>query len=84
VLVPGQEVPFTNTFEEGIPQGAHWITTRIEKPDGALIAEKTELLEDPQQSDSTLPASIPGFGMGCALVAMVIGLLGSRGIFSDP
>jgi hypothetical protein len=83
VLVPGQEAPFTNILEGGIPPGAHWITTRVEKPDGIILAEKTEPLDDSKESGDSLPA-VDGFGMNCALLAITIGLLGSRGNLPDP
>ena len=74
--LPGQEVQYSVTLPEGLPEDAHMLTTRIEKLEGTFLAEKNELLKE-QAADNS-PASLPGFGMGIVCIAIAAGFLRER------
>lgn len=78
LIIPGQEVRFSVSFDGGFPAGAAWITTRIGLSDGTLLTEKDEVFDkvadEPEPQGTTIteqPATrtrmTPGFGTGIAL-----------------
>jgi hypothetical protein len=74
-LIPGQEVRFEVSIANGILDTAYKMTARVERPDGSLLAEQEELLQD--AAVTPRPTSSPGFGICAALLAIVIGILWS-------
>jgi hypothetical protein len=78
VLIPGQEVPFSVALGGGIPEGAQMLTTRIEKQDGTILAEKREPVQEAGETKENVPPSIPGFGITSAMIAVAGVVLGSR------
>ncbi|HII75557.1 MAG TPA: hypothetical protein HA264_00585 [Methanolinea sp.] len=79
-IIPGQSVTFRNMIGTGLQQGNYLVTSRIEKQDGALLAEKMKTLQagNPAPVRATpVPTTIPGFGALTALIGISIMLYGT-------
>lgn len=81
-IVPGSSVEFSCTIENGLPQGTYQLTSRVEKQDGKLLAEKKATLQvgNPAsvQSTATPPKNpIPGFGALIAVMGIAFALFGA-------
>ncbi|OPY29362.1 MAG: hypothetical protein A4E28_00960 [Methanocella sp. PtaU1.Bin125] len=71
-LLPGPEVQFNVSIENGIPDTAYKLITRVERGDGSLLAEQEEILKATTAIPE--PTRSPGFGIGIALIAISVGL----------
>jgi hypothetical protein len=88
-LIPGQEVRFSVSVESGLADAGYILTSRIEQQDRTLLAEQNESLpggevgaETPASQSltprGTYDRSIPGFGIGIAMLAILMGIMGMK------
>jgi hypothetical protein len=88
-LIPGQEVRFSVSVESGLPDAGYILTSRMEQQDGTLLAEQKESLPGGEAGAETLASQsltprgtydrrVPGFGMGIAMLAILIGIVGMK------
>jgi len=80
-IVPGQEVTFTGSITQGLPQGSYRITARVEKQDGKVLAEKAATLQagtPPIQATTVAPGKgfLPGFGPMLTMMGIAVALWG--------
>jgi len=80
-IVPGNSVEFSCPIENGLPQGTYQLTSRIEKQDGKLLAEKKATLQvgNPAPVQATTPPKnpIPGFGALITIMGIACALFGA-------
>jgi hypothetical protein len=79
-IVPSQSVKFSNTFDSGLPQGAYRVTSRVEKQDGTLLDEKSEVLQigqAPISATQTPVPTAPGYG----ILIVIGGIVAAFGLF---
>jgi len=81
-IVPGQSVIFTVSVASGLPQGSYQVTTRVEKQDGKVLAEKKATLQagSPPTTQATTVAPskgfLPGFGTLLTLMGLAVAFFG--------
>lgn len=86
-IVPGQSVKFIATIQNGLSPGNYQVTSRMEKQDGGLLAEKKATLQvgnpAPLQATTQMTRGQPGLFMpGFETVLTILGLTATLlGIF---
>lgn len=80
-LIPGQEVRFSVSIDESLPEKEYVLISRMETQDGTLLAEQQEFLEGIEGTDEekeTIPHATPlarkspGLCIGIALLALTL------------